>query len=48
MSKSYMVKKREIDALLENFNWETNPDWSELLDDIGKKIDDFWTNELKR
>lgn len=43
-----MIRKREIDALLENFDWETNPDWEVKIYTIWVKIYAFWKEELKR
>ena len=46
MTRDYQIKKRTIDSMLENFDWETNPKWVGKLDEIKTKIDEFWTIEL--
>jgi len=48
MSRNYQIKKREIDALLENFDWETNPEWRTKLIIINNKISSFWQSEIQR
>ena len=46
--KSIQVVQQEIRSLVENFDWETNPNWYLHLKKIEFKINDYWTNYLKR
>lgn len=46
--KTIQVKQQEIRSLLQNFNWETDPNWANKLLKITKEIDDYWKNYLKR
>ena len=48
VDRQYMIKKRIIDALIEGFDWETNPDWKKEWKVINEKVEDFWKNVLKR
>jgi len=43
-----MRVKQEITSLIQNFAWETDPDWEDKIDDIVEKIDYFWTVILDR
>ena len=45
---SIQQKKQVIDSLLQNFNWETNPNWQEMMIEIDKKIDEYWEHSLGR
>jgi len=49
MKKTIQIKKREIDALFENFNWETMPYKLALayLDNIQDELIDYYTNYRK-
>jgi hypothetical protein len=47
-TKSIQVKQQEIRSLLQNFNWETNPNWSNMLLHMKNEIDDYWLNYLQR
>ena len=39
-------KQQLIRSLIQNFQWETNPNWSDDLAEIGREILDYW-NEYK-
>ena len=39
-------KQQLIRSLIQNFEWETNPNWSDELEEIGREILDYW-NEYK-
>ncbi len=45
---SIQQKKQVIDSLIQNFNWETNPNWQEMMVHIDEKIIDYWDNSLER
>lgn len=47
-NKTYKVRKQEIDSLIQNLAWETDPNWEIKLQSIRLRIHDFWKNELKR
>lgn len=36
------VKQQIIRSMIENFDWETNPKWDSLLEDIYKEIEEYW------
>jgi len=45
----YAIVKQEIDSLLmQNFDYETNPDWPKKLKQIEDKVDEFWVRILER
>jgi len=44
----YAIVKQEIDSLLQNFDYETNPDWPEKMNKITEKIIYFWDVILER
>jgi len=44
----YAIVKQEIDSLMQNFDYETNPDWPAKLTAIADKCDEFWTRILER
>jgi len=43
-----MRVKQEITSLIQNFAWETDPDWQEKLIKIRKEINHFWSEILER
>lgn len=45
---SIQQKQQVIRSLLQNFNWETNPDWQKSMIEIDDKIKEYWENYLKR
>jgi len=44
----YAIVKQEITSLIQNFDYETNPDWEEKLAIIHDKISHFWLVILDR
>ncbi len=48
MGRQYKIRKQLIDSMLQNFDWETNPNWQIELTAIDMKIKQFWNEELKR
>jgi len=44
----YAIVKQEIDSLMHNFDYETNPHWEEKLAKIHDKISYFWLVILDR
>jgi len=43
-----MRVKQEITSLIQNFAWETDPNWSVKLHAIETKIAYFWSDILER
>ncbi len=41
------TRQRVIRALLENFDWETDPNWRKDLDIIINKIHEYWIIDKK-
>lgn len=39
---SIQQKKQLIDSLLQNLDWETNPDWQGIMIAIDKEIIEYW------
>ena len=37
------VKQQIIRSLIENFDWETNPDWINDWSEIYREIAEYWT-----
>jgi len=48
MAKSIQVLQQEIRSLIQNFQWETDPEWQAKMVEIDAKIKDYWENYLKR
>lgn len=44
---SIQQKKQVIDSLLQNLDWETNPDWQQKMIIIDLNIKEYW-NEHKK
>lgn len=36
------VKQQIIRSMIENFSWETDPDWDESWKEIYKEISEYW------
>ena len=36
------VKQQIIRSMIENFDWETNPDWDESWKEIYREIAEYW------
>ena len=36
------VKQQIIRSMIQNFDWETNPDWDESWKEIYKEIAEYW------
>jgi hypothetical protein len=45
---SIQQAKQVIDSLLQNFDWETSPNWPEKLDNIKNHIQEYWDVYLQR
>jgi len=43
-----MRVKQEIDSMIQNLAWETDPDWPKKLMKINMKITHFWDVILDR
>jgi len=43
-----MRVKQEITSLIQNFAWETDPNWKEALNTFENKIKYFWSDILDR
>ncbi len=41
---SIQVDQQLIRSLLNNFDWETNPNWFEDFEQIRKSINNYWEN----
>jgi hypothetical protein len=41
------VKQQIIRSLIQNFDWETNPDWIDDWKEVYKEIAEYW-NEFKQ
>jgi len=48
MTRQYASRKQLIDSMIQNLDWETNPNWQINIITIDKKIKQFWREELER
>lgn len=46
--KTIQIAQQEIRSLIENFDWETNPQWENNIDLIKVSIFQYWKYNLKR
>ena len=42
MPKTIQEAKQEIDSMIQNLQWETDPNWNSEIFEIRKKIFQYW------